>query len=178
MLENTLHNLYQLHCNASTLSLTNLTMMSTGRYRCEVSTEAPMFSTVSDYGDLLVIVLPAQPPQIIGKNTSLVEYLAPGDTVHMNCTSRDSKPAADLRWFINGKMAPSNSTHAYPITTSSTGLHTSLTSLSITLTSSHFTAEGKIQISCVSSIGSLLSHSSTGNTQDTGEGKERGNSSI
>ena len=79
-------------------------MTSTGRYRCEVSTEAPMFSTESDYGDLLVIVLPTHPPEIIGKNISAVEYLAPGDRVEMNCTSRESKPAADLHWFINGKI--------------------------------------------------------------------------
>ena len=135
-----------------------------------MSTEAPMFSTESDYGDLLVIVLPSHPPEIIGKNSSLLTYLAPQDVVHLNCTSRESKPAADLRWFINGKMVPDNFTHSYPITTSSTGLHTSLSSLSITLTTSHFTPEGKIQISCVSSIGSLHSHSSTGNTQD-GEGR-------
>ena len=161
----------QAQSNETVLHLSNLTVSSTGRYRCEVSTEAPMFSTESDYGDLLVIVLPAQPPQIIGKNTSLVEYLAPGDTLHMNCTSRESKPAADLRWYINNKLVPSNYTHSYPITTSSTGLHTSLSSLSITLTSSHFTPEGKIQISCVSSIGSLHSHSSTGTgTLTDGEG--------
>ena len=93
-----------MNSNETILSLSNLDVMSTGRYRCEVSTEAPMFSTESDYGDLLVIVLPAQPPEIIGKNSSVVEYLAPGDSVEMNCTSRESKPAADLRWFINGKM--------------------------------------------------------------------------
>ena len=34
------------------------------RDRCEVSTEAPMFSTESKYGDLLVIVLPKQPPKV------------------------------------------------------------------------------------------------------------------
>ena len=149
------------------LSLTKLSVASTGRYRCEVSTEAPMFSTESDYGDLLVIVLPAHPPEILVKNTSSLTYLAPQDHVSINCTSRESKPAADLRWFINGKMVPANYTHSYPITTSSTGLHTSLSSLSITLTSSHFTPGGKIQISCVSSIGSLLSHTSTG-TSDGG----------
>ena len=63
-----------------------------------------MFSTESDYGDLLVIVLPAHAPEIIGKNMSAVDYLAPGDRVEINCTSRESKPAADLHWFINGKM--------------------------------------------------------------------------
>ena len=34
------------------------------RYRCEVSTEAPMFSTESKHGDLLVVVLPSTPPVI------------------------------------------------------------------------------------------------------------------
>ena len=43
----------QVHSNETTLSLASLDVMSTGRYRCEVSTEAPMFSTESDYGDLL-----------------------------------------------------------------------------------------------------------------------------
>ena len=38
--------------------------MGVARYRCEVSTEAPMFSTESKYGDLLVIVLPSSPPQV------------------------------------------------------------------------------------------------------------------
>ena len=132
-----------------------------------------MFSTESDYGDLLVIVLPAHPPEILGKNTSSLSYLAPHDHLTINCTSRESKPAADLRWYINGKIVPSNYTHSYPITTSSTGLHTSLSSLSITLTSSHFTPEGKIQITCVSSIGSLHSHSSTGTMTD-GEGRYEG----
>ena len=30
----------------------------------------------------------------------LPEY-EPGDFLHLNCTSYESKPAADLAWFIN-----------------------------------------------------------------------------
>ena len=37
------------------VQLTQLTQQSTGRYRCEVSTEAPSFATVSSYGDMLVV---------------------------------------------------------------------------------------------------------------------------
>ena len=77
--------------------------MSTGRYRCEVSTEAPMFSTESKYGDLLVVILPSKPPVIMGGET---EY-SPGDFVHLNCSSFDSKPAADLTWKINGEKVRS-----------------------------------------------------------------------
>ena len=79
--------------------LVNVTLSSTGRYRCEVSTEAPMFSTESKYGDLLVVILPSNPPVIMGGQH---EY-SPGDFVHLNCSSHDSKPAADLTWRINGQ---------------------------------------------------------------------------
>ena len=58
-----------------------------------------MFSTESKHGDLLVLVLPAGPPLILGGDT---EY-APGDHLHLNCTSFESKPAADLTWFVNDK---------------------------------------------------------------------------
>ena len=68
------------------------------RDRCEVSTEAPMFSTESKHGDLLVLVLPRAAPVIMGGDK---EY-APGDFLHLNCTSYESKPAADLTWYING----------------------------------------------------------------------------
>ena len=37
------------------VTLTNLGQKSTGRYRCEVSTEAPSFATVSNYGDMVVV---------------------------------------------------------------------------------------------------------------------------
>ena len=41
--------------NEYQVTLTDLSMESTGRYRCEVSTEAPSFATVSNYGDMVVV---------------------------------------------------------------------------------------------------------------------------
>lgn len=41
--------------DAHQVTLKDLTMKSTGRYRCEVSTEAPSFATVSNYGDMVVV---------------------------------------------------------------------------------------------------------------------------
>lgn len=35
--------------------LDNVNLASTGRYRCEVSAEAPSFQTVSDHGDMIVV---------------------------------------------------------------------------------------------------------------------------
>ena len=37
------------------VTLRSLTIDSTGRYRCEVSTEAPSFATVSSYNDMFVV---------------------------------------------------------------------------------------------------------------------------
>ena len=46
--------------------LTDLSQASTGRYRCEVSGEAPMFATDTAFGDLLVVVTPKNGPRISG----------------------------------------------------------------------------------------------------------------
>ena len=87
-----------------------------------------MFSTESKYGDLLVIVLPKQPPKVFPEirtrtqtynihqifplqisshdNVSL-DFLAPGDSVSLLCESDQSKPASDLTWAINGAQVRS-----------------------------------------------------------------------
>ena len=41
--------------NEKRVTLRNLQHKTTGRYRCEVSTEGPTFATESKYGDLLVV---------------------------------------------------------------------------------------------------------------------------
>ena len=43
------------HSDERQVTLKDLSMKSTGRYRCEVSTEAPTFETVSSYGDMIVV---------------------------------------------------------------------------------------------------------------------------
>ncbi|KAJ9579884.1 hypothetical protein L9F63_004486, partial [Diploptera punctata] len=40
---------------ASLVVLKSVNLSSTGRYRCEVSAEAPSFQTVSDHGDMTVV---------------------------------------------------------------------------------------------------------------------------
>ena len=48
---------------------------------------------------MLISVLPREGPKIIGGR----DRYSVGDIVNVNCTSRDSKPAADLQWLVNGK---------------------------------------------------------------------------
>ena len=58
----------QRQSNEYQVYLTHLSQASTGRYRCEVSEEGPMFATDSAYGDLLVVVTPHNGPSITGHN--------------------------------------------------------------------------------------------------------------
>jgi len=48
--------LFQIHNSTdSQVVLNSVNLSSTGRYRCEVSAEAPSFQTVSDHGDMTVV---------------------------------------------------------------------------------------------------------------------------
>ncbi|KAL9929943.1 beaten path IIIb [Glossina fuscipes fuscipes] len=78
--------------------LHRVTLQSTGRYRCEVSGEAPSFQTVSGHEDMIVVVTPTKGPQITGGQP---RYQI-GDMVRVNCTSAPSKPICHLSWLING----------------------------------------------------------------------------
>uniref|UniRef100_A0ABD2WHF5 Ig-like domain-containing protein n=1 Tax=Trichogramma kaykai TaxID=54128 RepID=A0ABD2WHF5_9HYME len=80
--------------------LQSVNLMSSGRYRCEVSGEAPAFQTVSEHSDMQVVAVPEEGPKITGR-TNRYRYQV-SDVVRFNCTSSKSKPVATLSWFING----------------------------------------------------------------------------
>ncbi|KAM7352819.1 uncharacterized protein ACRADG_005188 [Cochliomyia hominivorax] len=81
--------------------LNRVTLQSTGRYRCEVSGEAPSFQTVSGHEDMIVVVTPLKGPQITGGQPRY----SIGEKVSVNCTSAPSKPICHLSWLINGVHA-------------------------------------------------------------------------
>ncbi|XP_058796522.1 uncharacterized protein LOC131667239 isoform X2 [Phymastichus coffea] len=82
--------------------LTDLTLNSTGQYKCEVSTDAPFYHTNYSTGHLTVISLPSQGPEIRGLGT---QY-ALGENVTANCTAWPSVPQAKLHWTVNNKEVP------------------------------------------------------------------------
>ena len=87
------------HSSAGRVLLTSVTLASSGHYRCETSAEAPSFSSVSGSGNMEVVSLPRHRPVINGGQSNY----RPGDLVDVNCTSAASKPAAQIKWFINDK---------------------------------------------------------------------------
>ncbi|XP_076620224.1 uncharacterized protein LOC143341282 isoform X2 [Colletes latitarsis] len=97
--------------NEKSIRLRNLSVASSGQYKCEVSTEAPSFATTYRTGNLTVIAMPERGPEITGLSPS---YYAVGENVTANCTVWPSVPKAALRWVINGKPIASEKTIQYP----------------------------------------------------------------
>merc|ERR1712226_1008573 len=128
------------------VTLKALTIESTGRYRCEVSTEAPSFATVSNFNDMYVVVLPKDGPKITGGK----DRYSVGDTVNVNCTSKESKPAADIQWIVNGKPADNKSLIIYDLIKEPPhqydelkALYTSTVGLKFVVQRSHFNFNSK-----------------------------------
>jgi len=92
------------HSTAESVVLRTLELASSGKYRCEVSAEAPSFQTVTNHSSMLTVAPPDEGPRISGGQTRY----KPGDTVNVNCTSGKSKPAVHLAWYINGEQVNSS----------------------------------------------------------------------
>ncbi|XP_048505109.1 cell adhesion molecule 2-like [Athalia rosae] len=145
--------------------LRNVDLSSTGRYRCEVSAEAPSFQTVSDHADMTVVVLPREGPHISGR---LSRYRV-GDVVRINCTSAPSKPAAMLTWFINGEPADARYLRGPPHITGvdADGLETAMLGLQFQITSEHI-KRGDMKFECLSTIGTVYEKSNVESVRGVG----------
>uniref|UniRef100_A0A182F4L1 Uncharacterized protein n=1 Tax=Anopheles albimanus TaxID=7167 RepID=A0A182F4L1_ANOAL len=126
-------------------------LSSSGKYRCEVSAEAPSFQTVSDHGEMLVVVLPEEDPYITGGKP---RYQI-GDTVRVNCTSGRSKPAVHLTWYINGEAADNGLVKRYePIVSGPDRLETSVLGLEFRVKAKHF-KRGDMKLKCLATISTV-----------------------
>jgi len=138
------------------VNIENVTLESGGRYRCEVSAEAPHFQTVSDKAEMSIVVLPRDPPKISVTKTA---YHI-GDEFVANCTSHRSKPAAQLYWTIADKQVLNEDVIRYPIVQHLDGLDTTVLGLGFRLRSHHF-YKGKMQLTCTASVSRMRIDSSS-----------------
>ncbi|XP_041452289.1 uncharacterized protein LOC111077886 isoform X2 [Drosophila obscura] len=134
------------------VTLRDVNLQSAGRFRCEVSGEAPSFQTVTEHGDMVVVSLPDQgPPKISGGRP---RYQI-GDWVRINCTAGRSKPAVDLSWFVNGEAAEPQKLRKYDtIVSGREGLETSVLGLQFRVEQKHF-RNGDMKLKCVASLSTL-----------------------
>ncbi|XP_060516549.1 uncharacterized protein LOC132696031 isoform X2 [Cylas formicarius] len=70
----------------------------TGRFKCEVSTDAPVFDTQIDSSYMYVVEVPEEDPHLKMEKENL-EY---GYLIRATCTTPVSFPAMNVTWFLNG----------------------------------------------------------------------------
>ncbi|XP_054268134.1 uncharacterized protein LOC128989976 [Macrosteles quadrilineatus] len=118
----------------------------TGKYKCEVSTDAPDFHTEIVSAFMHVVdELQGEPNIKLEKNSYSV-----GDVLRGNCSSPPSNPPANVTWYLNGeKEEPSLVTHQ-------SGLNGTVTvsALSMELSADSFPG-GKLQLRCIADLFSI-----------------------
>ncbi|KAI1303012.1 hypothetical protein HDE_02390 [Halotydeus destructor] len=127
--------------------LKHVDLNSAGRYRCEISAEAPSFRTAAAEKEMQIFVLPSDGPRIWSEK---VDY-KPSEMITVNCTSAKSKPPASLSWFINVEpMGPEHQAE-YSTTLHADGLETSSLSIRFRLSEKSF-KNGVMKLKCIASI--------------------------
>ncbi|XP_073985458.1 uncharacterized protein [Rhodnius prolixus] len=134
------------------VALRGVNLKSTGLYRCEVSAEAPSFSSAHKESKMEVIFLPNGGPVITGEKKQY--YI--GDEINLNCTSGKSYPASVLHWFVNEQQVNDpDALIQYPIMSHPHGLKTAMLGLRITALPEHF-SQGIMRAKCVASLSPVL----------------------
>uniref|UniRef100_A0A182Q8G2 Ig-like domain-containing protein n=1 Tax=Anopheles farauti TaxID=69004 RepID=A0A182Q8G2_9DIPT len=134
--------------NGSHLTLMAVESMATGKYSCEVSADLPSFDTMIVSSEMEVVDVPVTKPLITG----IRQFYRIGDVVLGNCTSYNSKPAANLTWLLDDKKINETQTTQYPVYKElQSGLDTSTLGLVFHL-SHHFLGRSKMKFSCVAKI--------------------------
>ncbi|XP_022815039.1 uncharacterized protein LOC111348605 [Spodoptera litura] len=136
--------------NGANITLYPAVLETGGRYRCEVSGERPLFPTVSDHGDMVIVALPDHGPTITG---SRLRYQI-GDRVQVNCTSGRSRPATRLAWYINGEPAPSIALVPPTHEKHEDGLETTSLALDFKVKPKHF-RKGDLKLKCLATIATV-----------------------
>ncbi|XP_069181043.1 uncharacterized protein [Procambarus clarkii] len=150
--------------NAVMVALQDLELRSSGTYKCEVITEAPLFHTKFGEGNMTVIELPESAPVLDGAKMS---YQL-GERVRVNCTSLFSKPAASLEWYINDQLVTQpRFLKRYKPHKEPDGLETAVLGLTFVTSRAHFPS-GKMRLKCVAKIATVYYQSQETSVIETG----------
>ncbi|XP_017013981.2 uncharacterized protein beat-Ia isoform X2 [Drosophila takahashii] len=130
--------------NESQVVLDAVTMATSGKYSCEVSADAPSFHTLIAAAELEVIETPHNAPFITG----IRPRYRVGDILRGNCTSRHSRPAANLTWTVNNEeVNPALVRHHKIIRDSRNDMETAIVGIHFVVTDQHFD-NGKLKLRC------------------------------
>ncbi|XP_034488686.1 uncharacterized protein LOC117792594 [Drosophila innubila] len=86
--------------NATQVLIRNVGFGLSGNFSCEVTADAPLFSTATALGTMQVVELPDKRPQLYTEHTRY----EPGDVLRANCSTPPSRPRAELQFTINNMV--------------------------------------------------------------------------
>ncbi|XP_017873867.1 PREDICTED: uncharacterized protein LOC108621197 [Drosophila arizonae] len=86
--------------NATQVLIRNVGFGLSGNFSCEVTADAPLFSTATALAVLQVVELPDKRPQLYTEHTRY----EPGDVLRANCSTPPSRPRAELKFTINNMV--------------------------------------------------------------------------
>ncbi|XP_046674543.1 uncharacterized protein LOC124363338 [Homalodisca vitripennis] len=109
-----------------------------GRYRCEVSTDAPDFHTQVVSAQVQVVELPEGSPSVAVEKNSY----ALGDILRANCTAPWAALPLNLTWLINGHKVNESILHTVDVNVTTVGLQTEVNKFQ----------GGKLRLQCLAQL--------------------------
>ncbi|XP_073816124.1 uncharacterized protein [Musca autumnalis] len=86
--------------NATQVLIRNVGFGLSGNFTCEVTADAPLFSTAQAVAIMQVVELPDKRPLLFTEQTRY----EPGDVLRANCSTPPSRPRAELKFTINNMV--------------------------------------------------------------------------
>ncbi|XP_029171171.1 uncharacterized protein LOC114940614 [Nylanderia fulva] len=134
--------------NKSQVTLRKVDFGLSGTFSCEVTADAPTFSTASVSKNLTVVSLPSGRPVIVSER----ERYDPGDTLRANCSLPLSKPPVQFLFTLNNQQV--DPTARQQRTKDDDGAQWS--EINLTLQPFHYT-NGQLTLRCTAQIPGIYS---------------------
>ncbi|CAO1427951.1 unnamed protein product, partial [Diamesa hyperborea] len=147
-------NVNMLLSNGSQVVIQNVGFGLSGSFSCEITADAPSFSTATANVQMQVVELPETRPSLWTEH----DRYEPGDVLRANCSSPPSRPQAELTLTINNIVVYSADTQYFKTIE---GLTASKSNMRLQLQSVHFgggpvmNGGGQLILRCTAQIGNF-----------------------
>lgn len=138
--------------NKSQVTLRNVDYGLSGTFSCEVTADAPTFSTASVSKNLTVVSLPDRRPLLLSEH----ERYDPGDTLRANCSLPPSKPPVRLSFTLNNMPVEATTRRQRTKNEDEFDDGTQWSEINLTLQPFHYT-NGQLTLRCTAQIPNIYS---------------------
>ncbi|KAM0730749.1 hypothetical protein ACS0PU_003078 [Formica fusca] len=142
--------------NAHDVTLMNVSRLLTGTYKCEVSAGSPSYHTMIARSKMEVVNAPKTDPTIRTEK----ERIAVGETLRVNCSSGESRPAPVVTWKLNRDSIAENNLYKiqHHNISDGNGLQSTKSLIEFKVTENMF-RNGSLHLRCTASISNVYEKS-------------------